>query len=88
MTTTRRAMALAEVITVLPFAALAEGKTHRVARMALANPDLAFAACGNTLATYVKAGHDVALLDAASMVPSGVVRLVALRADGYAYVRP
>jgi len=48
-----------------------------------------FAACGNTHAKMEKkAGKKVALLDAATMTPSGVVRLMELQADGYAYVRP
>ena len=35
-----------------------------------------------------KAGKDVPLMSEATMVPSGVVRLMELQADGYAYVRP
>jgi len=48
-----------------------------------------FAACGNTHAKMEKkAGKAVALLDAATMTPSGVVRLMELQSQGYAYVRP
>lgn len=48
-----------------------------------------FAACGNTLAKMEKkAGKKVALLDASKMVDSGVVRLMELQSQGYAYVRP
>lgn len=48
-----------------------------------------FAACENTLANMEKkAGKKVALLDGATMTPSGVVRLMELQAEGYAYVRP
>jgi hypothetical protein len=89
MTTTRRARDLAVAMTALPFAAPAEGKTHRIAQMALENPDVDFAACGNTLkAISAKAGHDVALLDEANVVTSGVVRLVGLQEEGYANVGP
>lgn len=48
-----------------------------------------FAACGNTHAKMEKkAGKEVPLLDATSMVSSGVVRLMELQSQGYAYVRP
>jgi len=35
-----------------------------------------------------KAGKDVPILSEATMVPSGVVRLIELQENGYAYVRP
>jgi intracellular sulfur oxidation DsrE/DsrF family protein len=35
-----------------------------------------------------KAGKEVALLEEASIVPSGVVRLVELQEQGFSYVRP
>ncbi|MFZ2100858.1 MAG: DsrE family protein [Oricola sp.] len=61
----------------------------RISAMALENPDLHFSACGNTLAAMTKkAGHDIALMPEAKVVPAGVVRLMELQADGYAYVRP
>ena len=53
------------------------------------NESYSFAACGNTLAKMEqKAGTKVALLDGATVVSSGVVRLMELQAQGYAYVRP
>lgn len=61
----------------------------RIKAMALENDKISFAACGNTLkAMSKKAGHDVVLLEEATVVPSGVVRLVELQENGYAYVRP
>ncbi len=61
----------------------------RIAQMSLEMPQLSFAACGNTLdAMEAKAGHDVPLLEEAKVVPSGVVRLIELQEEGYAYVRP
>ena len=61
----------------------------RIAAMSLEIPELSFAACGNTLdAMRQKAGGEVSLLDEASVVPSGVVRLIELQEAGYAYVRP
>jgi intracellular sulfur oxidation DsrE/DsrF family protein len=35
-----------------------------------------------------KAGAEVVLLDEAKLVPSGVVRLIELQEQGFAYVRP
>lgn len=61
----------------------------RISAMALENDNLTFAACANTLAQMVeKAGKDVPILSEATMVPSGVVRLIELQENGYAYVRP
>lgn len=69
-----------------------EGKSpvaDRLAVMALEMPTLTFSACGNTHdAMKKKAGGDVPLLSEANVVPSGVVRLIELQEQGYAYVRP
>jgi intracellular sulfur oxidation DsrE/DsrF family protein len=62
---------------------------ERISAMALESPEITFAACENTHRGMVKkAGKDVPLMSEATMVPSGVVRLMELQADGYAYVRP
>ena len=48
-----------------------------------------FSACGNTHRKMVeKAGKDIPLLSEAVITPSGVVRLVELQENGYAYVKP
>lgn len=61
----------------------------RISTMSLEMENVSFAACGNTLqAMSKKAGHDIELMDEASIVPSGVVRLIELQEQGYAYVRP
>ena len=61
----------------------------RISAMSMESPEITFAACENTHRGMVKkAGKDVPLIDEATMVPSGVVRLMELQADGYAYVRP
>ncbi len=69
-----------------------EGKSpvaDRIAAMSLENEHLKFSACGNTIAGMKKkTGADVPLLSEARVVPSGVVRLVELQEEGYAYVRP
>jgi len=69
-----------------------EGKSpvaDRISTMSLGMENLSFAACGNTHRKMSeKVGHDVALMDEAVMVPSGVVRLIELQEEGFAYVRP
>lgn len=61
----------------------------RIASMALENDKLSFSACANTMAGIKKkTGNDVTLLSEAQVVPSGVVRLVELQEQGFAYVRP
>ena len=62
---------------------------ERIAPMALENSNLAFIACGNTRANQSKAeGKPVKLLSEAKVMPSGVVRLMELQKQGYAYIRP
>jgi uncharacterized protein len=61
----------------------------RIAPMALENSNLKFIACGNTQARQSKAeGKPVTLLSEAKVMPSGVVRLMELQKQGYAYIRP
>ena len=62
---------------------------ERIAPMALEYSNLAFIACGNTQANQSKAeGKPVTLLSEAKVMPSGVVRLMELQKQGYAYIRP
>jgi intracellular sulfur oxidation DsrE/DsrF family protein len=61
----------------------------RIAVMSLENPNVKFMACGNTQANQSKAeGKPVTLLSEATVVPSGIVRLIELQKQGYAYIRP
>lgn len=61
----------------------------RISSMSLEHENLTFAACGNTLdAMSKKAGKEIKVMDEANVVPSGVVRLIELQEEGYAYVRP
>ena len=61
----------------------------RISTMSLEMENLSFAACGNTLRNMTKkAGKEITLMDEASVVPSGVVRLVELQENDYAYIRP
>ncbi len=62
---------------------------ERISSMALENPNISFAACGNTQTNMSKAeGKQVTLLSEAKVTPSGVVRLMELQGQGYAYIRP
>jgi len=61
----------------------------RIETMSLEIPGLRFSACGNTHRKMSqKVGKDVVLMAEADIVPSGVVRLIELQQEGYAYVRP
>lgn len=61
----------------------------RIAQMGLEIDNLTFSACGNTHAKMTKqSGKPVKLISEAVMTPSGVVRLINLQEQGYAYVRP
>ena len=57
--------------------------------MSLENPNLTFAACGNTQANQSKAENKpIVLVDEAKIAPSGVVRLMELQRRGYSNIRP
>ena len=61
----------------------------RIAVLALETPNLTFSACGVTQANMTRAeGKPVELLSEAKVTPSGVVRLMELQGQGYAYIRP
>ncbi|PLX37259.1 MAG: hypothetical protein C0606_12260 [Hyphomicrobiales bacterium] len=69
-----------------------EGKSpvkDRISVMSLESPEITFSACGNTHAKMSKkAGKDIVLISEAKMTKSGVVRLMELQSQGYAYLRP
>ena len=61
----------------------------RISAMSLGMDNLTFVACGNTLAAMEKkAGSKISLMDEAGVVPSGVVRLIELQENDYAYIKP
>ena len=61
----------------------------RVSAMSLEFPTMSFAACGNTMAKMTEAeGKDIPILGEAEQVVSGVVELVELQMQGWAYIRP
>jgi uncharacterized protein len=52
-------------------------------------PEVVFAACEHTRdAMEKREGNPVPMISKVTMVPSGVVRLLQLQNDGYAYVKP
>lgn len=62
---------------------------QRVSTMSLEIPELSFLACGNTQANMSKReGKQVPLMSEARVVPAGVVKLIELQQQGYAYVKP
>ena len=62
---------------------------ERIAVMSLENANVTFAACGNTQANQSKAeNRPVILISEAKVTRSGVVRLMELQKQGYAYIRP
>jgi intracellular sulfur oxidation DsrE/DsrF family protein len=68
---------------------VAYGPGLNISTMSLELGNLSFSACGNTLAgMQKKAGHDITLMSEATVTPSGVVRLIELQEQGYAYVKP
>jgi len=63
--------------------------TDRISTISLELDDVTFAACGNTHRKMeAQSGNDVVLLEEAEMVTSGVVQLIMLQEQGWAYVRP
>lgn len=61
----------------------------RIKAIAEKSPSISFKACGNTQENMNKAeGKPVTLVAQASVVKSGVVRLIELQEQGWTYVRP
>ena len=61
----------------------------RISTMSLEMDNITFAACGNTRRKMSEAaGKEIEIMDEATEVTSGVVRLIELQEQGYAYVRP
>ena len=61
----------------------------RIKSMAESRPSVTFKACGNTQENMSKAENKkVPLVSQATVVPSGVVRVMELQEQGWSYVRP
>ena len=61
----------------------------RIEAMALSAPEVSFKACGNTQENMHKAENkDIPLVAQATLVKSGVVRVMELQEQGWTYVKP
>ncbi|MBR0714852.1 hypothetical protein JQ632_12915 [Bradyrhizobium liaoningense] len=61
----------------------------RIEVLALSNPEISFKACGNTQENMRKAENkDINLIAQATVVKSGVVRVMELQEQGWSYVKP
>ena len=61
----------------------------RIKAIADNTPSISFMACGNTQDNMHKAEHkDIPLISQATLVKSGVVRVMELQEEGWTYVRP
>lgn len=61
----------------------------RITTLSAENADLRFSACANTVAAMEKQeGKKPELLSQAQVVPAGVVRILELEKQGYAYIKP
>lgn len=59
----------------------------RIPSMAMQN--IKFSACGNTMAKIkARTGQDPVLVEGVEVVPAGVLRIMELQSQGYAYIRP
>lgn len=68
---------------------LLEGGQQSQRVSSLAKQEITFSACGNTIkAMQKKQDGPVTLSDGVRIVPAGVVRIMELQEQGYAYVRP
>ena len=62
-------------------------ESHRVPDLAMQN--ITFSACGNTMSKVTqKKGKEPQLVEGVRVVPAGVIRIIELQKEGYAYIRP
>ncbi|MBR0955906.1 hypothetical protein JQ566_01010 [Bradyrhizobium japonicum] len=61
----------------------------RIEVLAMSHPEISFKACGNTRENMRKAeNRDISLVPQATVVKSGVVRVMELQEQGWTYVKP
>src|ERR1700749_3075885 len=61
----------------------------RIETLALSSPEISFKACGNTRENMSKAeSKEIPIMPQAQVVKSGVVRVMELQEEGWAYVKP
>jgi len=62
---------------------------QQIAELRKVDPNVVLSGCNNTKVTMEKLeGKEIAIIPEARLVPAGVVRMVELEEQGYAYVRP
>ncbi len=68
---------------------LTKASTEATRVKSLAMQDITFSACHNTMKAIArKTGKEPVLLDGVRVVPAGVIRIMELQEQGYAYLRP
>ena len=70
---------------------LTQGEKNKQAKRvaSLAMQDITFSACGNTMKKIAKkSGKEPTLVEGVTVVPGGVIRIMELQNQGYAYIRP
>lgn len=79
-----------EVVAYGPGLSILTDRSSQASRVtSLAMQDIKFSACANTMAKMEqKTGRKPVLLDGVSVVPAGVIRIMELQQQGYAYIRP
>ncbi|MCP4283005.1 MAG: hypothetical protein GY792_00915 [Gammaproteobacteria bacterium] len=79
-----------EVVAYGPGLSLLTDKSIQSQRVAsLAMQDITFSACGNTMKKVAKkSGNMPVLIEGVQVVPAGVMRIMELQEQGYAYIRP
>ncbi len=79
-----------EVVAYGPGLKLFTGRSPESMRVpSLAQQNIRFSVCGNTISQLTaKMGHPPTLIEGVKVVPGGVVRIVELQEQGYAYIRP
>ena len=79
-----------EVVAYGPGLSIMTPKSQEATRVkSLATQNIKFSACGNTIkAVTKKTGKEPTLTEGVNVVPAGVIRIMELQGQGYAYVRP
>lgn len=79
-----------EIVAYGPGLSMLIGGAKQSARVtSLAKQDIVFSACGNTMTKVEKKeGKPVVLSEGVTVVGAGVLRIMELQEQGYAYVRP
>ena len=79
-----------EIVAYGPGLGLLTQKSDQTKRVAsLAAQDIKFSACGNTIKKVTKkTGKAPVLTEGVEVVPGGVIRIMELQQQGYAYIRP